>query len=331
MKKYLFLLIILFYLLAPSALFLTGEAIAANKFWWASCLNGGGDCLDGIDGNDLTAGDGALVAVDAGSTTPNVYFYRLYASGATEAPPAVIAPDSNPGTKRWHLVHIYAKSFQGVADDGNNRFDMNINTSRSPVSGHAELYPEGTSTDSRWKMSNQISSTTTEDQIVGAATSDTFTNKTFDADGTGNALSNIDAANVKAILKTDGACVIIGDGTNAITTGTKWNTAFRVPFKHTLDKVILTTSETSGSITIDIWSDVPGATTGLSALTDADSLFDVSPEPTISNASTDNYVEVTSFDSGEASNNAGDWYVVNVDSVATLKMVNVCFEFSRVD
>jgi len=36
------------------------------------------------------------------------------------------------------------------------------------------------------------------DTLVGKATTDTFTNKTFDADGTGNVLSNVEDANIKA-------------------------------------------------------------------------------------------------------------------------------------
>jgi hypothetical protein len=178
MKK-LFVLLILcsvFYALCM------GGAEAANKFWWASCRTGGGDCLDGIDGNDLTAGDGALVAMDAGSTTPQVYIYRVYASSADESDPIVITPDSNPGTLRWHLINMFGTSFQAPSVDGYNRIDLSINSSRSPDSGHAEQYPEGNSTDSRWKMSNQISSSTVEDAIVGQNTADTLTNKTIDAD-----------------------------------------------------------------------------------------------------------------------------------------------------
>ena len=102
------------------------ESEAANKFWWASCRTGGGDCLDGIDGANLTAGDGALVVLDSGSTTPEIYFYRVYASSASESDPLVIAPDSNPGTLRWHLVNIY-----GIGDKINN-----IGTFGSPITSN---------------------------------------------------------------------------------------------------------------------------------------------------------------------------------------------------
>jgi len=215
MKKYLYLLLILFCLLAANSLFLTGEAVAANKFWWASCRTGGGDCLDGIDGADLMAGDGAIVMMDAGSNTPVRYEYRLHASSTAESDPIVIAPDSNPGTLRWHLVSAFAVSFQSPSVDGSNRIDLAINSSRSPAAGKSELYPEGTSTTSRYKMSNQVASAATEHTIVGADTIDTFTNKTFDADGTGNSISNIENADIKSAAAIDATKIADGTVTSA--------------------------------------------------------------------------------------------------------------------
>jgi hypothetical protein len=142
MKRFLVIVLtICAILLAPHALRFTGEAYAANKFWWASCRTGGGDCLDGVDGASLTAGDGALVALDSGSTTPEVYFYRCYASSASESDPLVIAPDSNPGAFRWHLVNIYGASINAVAADGYRRVDVLSNASRTPLAGHNELFP----------------------------------------------------------------------------------------------------------------------------------------------------------------------------------------------
>lgn len=103
MKK-LGIIIILLLMLAPNAQ-------AANKMWWATGLLGGGDNLDGIDGDSLTAGDGAIVILDAGSNVPWVYIYRLHESGDAESSPSIVSPDSNPGNKRWHLVNIYGTSF----------------------------------------------------------------------------------------------------------------------------------------------------------------------------------------------------------------------------
>lgn len=221
----LFLTLILVCLASPS--------LAANKFWWASCRTGGGDCLDGIDGNDLTAGDGALVALDSGSTTPEVYFYRCYASSASESDPLIIAPDNNPGTLRWHLVNIYGASINAVAVDGSRRIDVLINGSRSPASGHAELYPEGTSTDSRWKMSNQVSSSTTEDTIVGIATSDTLTHKTIKTTAHTSGDANIFDQIKYVWLTNPQRC----DETGALLDTTKTNTTFgQCKFSNSADK-----------------------------------------------------------------------------------------------
>ena len=74
----------------------------ANKsYWWPTAFTGGsaGVSLDSIDGTGLVDGDYAIVTIGA-----THYFYRLAASsGATEATPGIIAPDTNAGTKRWIL------------------------------------------------------------------------------------------------------------------------------------------------------------------------------------------------------------------------------------
>lgn len=52
------------------------------------------------------------------------------------------------------------------------------------------------------------------DTLVGKATTDTFTNKTFDADGTGNSLTNIEVANLKSgVLDADITAVSTNDDT----------------------------------------------------------------------------------------------------------------------
>lgn len=79
--------------------------MAQNKVYGYTELTGGGtDALDAEDGAILSSGDAAIV-----KTGGNFYFYNLDAgSGATEASPHVIAPDTNAGTKRWVLQGISA-------------------------------------------------------------------------------------------------------------------------------------------------------------------------------------------------------------------------------
>ncbi len=77
----------------------------ANNFHGANILIGGATgALDAIDGSILADGDGAVVI-----TATDMYGYTLdAASGASEDSPNVIAPDTNPGTKRWILLNMVA-------------------------------------------------------------------------------------------------------------------------------------------------------------------------------------------------------------------------------
>ena len=127
-------------------------------------------------------------------------------------------------------------------------------------------------------------------------------------------------------LQKGGHTVYLGDGgINPIGGGTIYRSAFQVPCNCTLLKIGMMTPEVVGNITIDVWVDsfanwLP---------TDADSLFDVASEPVISDASTDNEIEVSSFDSDEDDWEAGDIVMINVDAVTTLKEVIIFLEWER--
>ena len=116
--KRLFGILIVWFLLCVSTI--------AADFYGATSLTGGvAGALDYIDGDNLLDGDGAFVITDGTS-----YQYRLDAtSGAAQLSPRIIAPDTNPGTKRWVLntdnmtvgsrlnVKIYGAVGDGVTDD----------------------------------------------------------------------------------------------------------------------------------------------------------------------------------------------------------------------
>jgi hypothetical protein len=78
----------------------------ALKDYVCSALIGGGvGALDTIDGANLTDGCAAKVIMSSG-----VYWYHLNAtSGASENSPFRIVPDTNAGTKVWHLVGTTAR------------------------------------------------------------------------------------------------------------------------------------------------------------------------------------------------------------------------------
>ncbi len=73
----------------------------ANYIYGAIAVTGGGTgALDAIDGNNVSDLDSAIVF--AGT---DIYIYQLDGdSGAAESAPEVVAPDSNPGDKRWILL-----------------------------------------------------------------------------------------------------------------------------------------------------------------------------------------------------------------------------------
>lgn len=83
-----------------------------------TALTGGGaSALDGINGSSLLDGDLAFVTVG------NVFYAFILDddSGATESSPDVIAPDTNPGTKRWIMQAMYPDLFNYITQSGVTR------------------------------------------------------------------------------------------------------------------------------------------------------------------------------------------------------------------
>ena len=78
--------------------------MATNTAYYKQLLTGGsGAALDGINGTSLSNLDIAYVMV-----SNILYVYQLDStSGGAESSPDVIAPDTNPGDKRWLLQNSY--------------------------------------------------------------------------------------------------------------------------------------------------------------------------------------------------------------------------------
>jgi len=89
--------------------------------------------------------------------------------------------------------------------------------------------------------------------IIGASTA-TFTNKTFDANGSGNSLSNVDLADLSTGAKTEAFILAASDETSCLTTGLA-KTTFRMPYAFTITDVraSLNTAATGAClVTVDI-------------------------------------------------------------------------------
>ena len=101
MKKFISTLLISLFLLCSNA-------YAITTVYTAKALTGGGaTALDFFDGDNLNDDDLAFVSVSNA-----MYEYRLEAtSGATESSPNIIAPDTNPGNKRWLLQTTYGTDY----------------------------------------------------------------------------------------------------------------------------------------------------------------------------------------------------------------------------
>jgi hypothetical protein len=81
----------------------------ANLYGAIALTGGGTGALDKLDGAILNDKDGALVITESSFS---VYFLDDD-SGVAENSPFVIAPDSNPGNKRWILKNSSVADFIG--------------------------------------------------------------------------------------------------------------------------------------------------------------------------------------------------------------------------
>ena len=93
---------------------------AAYTAYWATAPSGGTTgAMDTINGNQLNDGDKCFVR-----TTTGVLEYHLNAtSGAGESGDLIIAPDSNPGTKRWIQLYMFARDPGTDADVGDRGYN----------------------------------------------------------------------------------------------------------------------------------------------------------------------------------------------------------------
>jgi len=111
--------------------------MADYKNYSATSLTGGGaDALDRteLDGALLNEGD---IAITFELTTGKTYVHRLNAtSGVAESYPDVIAPDANPGTKRWVKLSSFDDYSKYVHIDGSTPFTSTVSGVTPTLSPH---------------------------------------------------------------------------------------------------------------------------------------------------------------------------------------------------
>ena len=92
------------------------------------------------------------------------------------------------------------------------------------------------------------------DTSFTASSTDTLTNKTFDANGAGNSISNIELADIAITAKKEAIIIAAGDECTAMCASTG-KTEFQMPYAFTLTEVratVTTAPTTSGLLTVDI-------------------------------------------------------------------------------
>jgi len=149
----------------------------------------------------------------------------------------------------------------------------------------------------------------------------TFTNKSIDEDGTGNAITNIDVPSIKSGSNLLIATIpfIIDGGGSAITTGIKGDVI--IDFDCTINSVTMLADQ-SGSIVVDIWRD----SYANFPATDVDSIT-ASAVPTISTATKSQDATLTGW---STSCTAGEHLRFNVDSITTIQRCLISLKVTKV-
>jgi hypothetical protein len=206
-------LIILLLLLLLTA----GVGEAVNKAWWATGPTGGSDNLDGVDGNDLTAGD-----MGFSLSSSYMLFYRLTSTECNSAddsstPAQFFKPDANGTDKCWRAPLIQplagvaiangaaGAGFLRLLEDSDNGTDYVSVTGSADSGTTAQVIVAGSATNENLIL--QVGAT--DSNAVTVTTSTGVSSITFQGSNAQDALALATTGTVK------GAITVIDMGTDA--------------------------------------------------------------------------------------------------------------------
>lgn len=223
--------------------------------------------------------------------------------------------DTDADTNGSLYVCRATDTWKEVDDDGaagGAPTDAQYYTAASDPTLSAEIVLTGLSTlngIAKGNGSGAFSAATAGTDYTTPSSTETFTNKTMDANGTGNALSNIDEDNMLdgSDAVRDAIEFVLSNGGSAIATGV--NGDLEIPYNATIQRGTVLCDQ-SGSIVVDIWVD----TYANYPPTDADSITASAPL-TVSTATKAQDSTLTGWTTALT---AGSTIRYNVDSASTV-------------
>ena len=175
-----------------------------------------------VNGSAGTSGATVVIQVPTSGTQPALYYCTVHgnAMGNTITTPTTIDATS---IANGSISNAEFQRLNGVTSDIQTQLDSKQATLTFGISNtNAVKIDSGSVTDDEYARftANGLESRSTAEVLsdiggITATSTDTLTNKTIDADGTGNSITNIENANIKASASIDATKIADGSVTSA--------------------------------------------------------------------------------------------------------------------